>query len=116
LEWGPQLDFLQGLKEAGEDPQALRDRPKPIDSRLVFYKNAFDTLSNSRRWSWRSMGMGGGQLIPEPLTIAEVLSYCELFGYRDYSFRERLLTLVQSLDLAWREAWYKQNGDSSAES
>jgi hypothetical protein len=89
----------------------LRDRPKPIDDRLVFYKTAFDRLSNSRRWSMAGMS---GQPVPEPLTIGEVLAYCEFFGYRDYSFRERLLTLVQSLDLTWREAWHAQNSDSGS--
>ena len=70
-------------------------------------------MSSSRRWA--TVGMSG-KMIPEPLSIGEVLNYCELFGYRDYAFRERLLTLVQSLDLTWREAWYAQNSDTDAES
>jgi hypothetical protein len=89
LTWGPSLEYLQGLKEDGMDPPALKTKPT-LDARLVYFQKAFLRLSPSRRR--RSQGH------PQPLSLREYLDYFEMFYVRSTTERAYHLKMLQALD------------------
>lgn len=91
FQWGEKLDFLKTLAEQGEEPPALKDRPR-LKPWLAEYMGAFKLLSSSR-----SVGMGGVGAIP----ISEMMAYFALSEIFDPDERETYITMMQSLDSAY---------------
>lgn len=92
MTWGPQLDFLKGLKEEGLDPPALRDRPL-LDERLSFYNDIFNEISESRTYSAAGT--------PLPLPVSEINSYFEMYYIDSLAEREIIHKMVRALDRAY---------------
>ena len=88
LEWGPKLDFLKTLQEQGQEPEALKNRPR-LKPWVADHYKAFQTLSNSR-----PIGMGVVGAIP----ISEIAVYLDLFRVCDYGERETFITMMQAID------------------
>jgi hypothetical protein len=89
LTWGPQVEYLEGLKEDGLDPQALKNKPV-VTGAQHFYRDVYADLSDSRGYTQTGS--------PLPIPLSEVLSYFEMFGIRSLDHRERILYMVRAMD------------------
>lgn len=90
LQWGSQVDYLHKVEEeTGETPMALLTRPT-VENRLAYYLKAFDRCSASRQH--------GSEGQPLPISMNDVLAYCQFFAVDDLDMRERLLDHLQALD------------------
>jgi len=81
------------MKEDGEDPQALRDRPE-LDFRQAHYYSIYQACARGRPAS-----MGGSLPIP----LSEIRGYCEMFYITNLEERDRLTRYVNCLDNAYLE-------------
>lgn len=90
LQWGApeKLKFLETLQEQGQEPEALKNKPRLTPWVADYYK-AFQLLSFSR-----PVGMGGVGAIP----ISEMVAYFGLAGIHDPDERETFVTMMQALD------------------
>lgn len=92
MTWGPQVKFLEGLKEQGMDPPALRNRPV-VEGHLRYYQEVFSELTDSRGYSQSG--------VPLHIPISEYGAYCEFFGIRSITERERLFRMIRAMDRAF---------------
>lgn len=97
LEWGPSLDFLEGLREEALDagrpeeiPPALLDRPE-VPEHAAWYMGAFYALSPSRQIGWAAGG----------ILLSEMLAYCHVFGVSE---PERFVRTIQALDALYLDS------------
>lgn len=76
----------------GVKPQAIQDMPT-LARHQSFYLDIFYTLS-----SWRGY-LGTGDLAP--LTLSDVLVYCQMFDINSQDMRETLVWHIKRLDTAY---------------
>ena len=88
LQWGDKVEFLETLRKQGNDPDALKIRPR-LRPWVAEYHRAFHTLSASR-----PVGLGG----VGPIPLTELAAYLNLFGVHDYDEREAFIKMIQALD------------------
>jgi hypothetical protein len=90
----------------GEDPEMypiLVSRPELYPD-LYWVWEAFMMLSSTRQ-----QGMGG----PQPISLTELLAYCQYHAIQDSEEREEILHLVQHLDRVFL-AHYAEKSKSKA--
>lgn len=75
-------------KVSGVTPKALLDRPR-LEPHLAIYQAIYDRLSRSRQWY---------EAGPQPISVSEILAYCDGMGLHDLEFRENLIDLIQEMD------------------
>ncbi|WPZ36264.1 hypothetical protein T8K17_08950 [Thalassobaculum sp. OXR-137] len=91
FDWGDRLDFLTTLAaQTGQEPAALADRPELYED-LYEVVEAFATLSAGRTLS---MGLGGA--IANPIALAEIDAYCRLCGITDTAEFSRLIRVMDA--------------------
>ena len=88
LQWGNKLEFLETLREQGQEPEALKTKPR-LRPWLSGYYAAFNLLSSSRQ-----LGMGAVGAIP----MSEIAAYFEMFEVHDLDERETTITMIKALD------------------
>ena len=77
------------MQKDGEDVPALRDRPK-LPGRLRYYQNIFQEISDSRPYSASGT--------PLPVPMSEFKAYFEVYRIMGLDERERIISLVKSMD------------------
>lgn len=91
FDWGDRLDFLTTLAaQTGRQPAALADRPDLYED-LYEVAEAFATLSAGRTLS---LGLGGA--IANPIALAEIDAYCRLAGITDTAEFSRLIRVMDT--------------------
>lgn len=90
LQWGTpdKLKFLQTLQEQGQEPEALKAKPRLKPWAAEYYR-AFQVLSASR-----PIGMGGVGAIP----VSEMMAYFGLAEVLDPDERDTYVKMIQALD------------------
>lgn len=83
------MEILTGTK-----PEALTNMPKLL-AHQNFYLNAFYSISE-----WRGYLSTGGLA---PLTLAEVLVYCQMFKIESLELRDTLVSHIKRLDIAYMQ-------------
>lgn len=76
----------------GVKPKALQNRPV-LGVNLLYYRNIFAQLSDSRQYSQSGA--------PLPIPISEYVAYCEFFGIRALTERERFFKMVRAQDTTY---------------
>ena len=89
MTWGDSLEFLQTLKAAGKDPQALRDQPQ-LNPQQRYYQEVFKEVTESRNYTQEGM--------PLPIPNSEIQSYFETFYINSLVERERLFKMIRAQD------------------
>ncbi|WP_420562608.1 phage tail assembly chaperone [Thalassobaculum sp.] len=95
FDWGDRLDFLTTLAaQTGTEPAALSDRPELFED-LYEVAEAFAVLS-----AGRTLSLGLGAAIANPIALAEIDAYCRLVGIADTAEFSRL---IRAMDAAYLE-------------
>jgi len=108
LQWGTpeKLKFLKTLQEQGQEPEALKNKPRLKPWGADYYR-AFQTLSTSR-----PTGMGGVGAIP----LSEMMAYFALSEIRDPDERETYVKMIQALDSTYLTHMNKKSEDAASSS
>ncbi|WP_281683894.1 phage tail assembly chaperone [Thalassobaculum salexigens] len=106
FDWGDRVDFLKTLAaQSGREPAALADRPELYED-LYEVAEAFATLSASR-----SLSMGLGGAVANPIALAEIDAYCRLAGITDTA---EFCRLIRAMDGAYLERVRARRADRAA--
>lgn len=93
FDWGDRIDFLRTLADrTGIEPPALAGRPELFDD-LHPVVDAFAVLS-----AGRTLSQGPGGAAPNPIALAEIETYCRIFGIAD---QVELCRLIRAMDAAY---------------
>lgn len=76
---------------SGQEPDALANMPKLLFHQ-GYYFDIFQTLD-----LWREHTENGE---PKPLTLAQVLTYCEMFEIRSRDVRATLISHLKRMDIS----------------
>ena len=94
--------MLDVEKLTGKVPDALLTRPKLLEHQ-AFYFNIYLTLSD-----WRGY-LGTGDVAP--ITLQDILTYCQMFGLESHELRSNLLKHIKRLDTAYMLRRMEQQED-----
>lgn len=93
VDWGDRIEFLRTLAErTGIEPPALAGRPELFDD-LHPVVDAFAVLS-----AGRTLSLGPAGAVPNPISLAEIETYCRVFGIAD---QVELCRLIRAMDAAY---------------
>lgn len=93
VDWGDRIEFLRTLAERrGIEPPALAGRPELFDD-LHPVVDAFAVLS-----AGRTLSLGPAGAVPNPISLAEIETYCRVFGIAD---QVELCRLIRAMDAAY---------------
>ena len=91
FDWGDRLDFLTTLADqTGQEPAVLADRPDLYED-LYEVAEAFAALSSGRTLS---LGLGGA--VANPIALTEIEAYCRLIGITDTAEFSRLIRVMDA--------------------
>lgn len=108
FEWGDRVDFLRAVAaQSGREPAALADRPALHDD-LYETAEAFAALSAGRTLS---IGLGGA--VANPIPLAEIDAYCRLTGVADTA---EFCRLIRAMDAAYLDCVRDRRASSSPQS
>ncbi len=95
FDWGDRIGFLKTLEaRTGRAPAALTDRPELFGD-LQGVAEAFAVLS-----AGRSVSVGLGGSIVNPIALAETEAYCRIHGIADAA---EFCRLIRAMDGAYLE-------------
>ena len=88
MEWGSKMDMLLQMQEQGQEPPALRNKPKLLD-RLQWYFECFYELTGDRGYT---------QGYPLGLSTRQIYDYWSIFGL--YNFDD-FYSKLKLIDRIW---------------
>lgn len=88
MQWGGKIDMLEKMKEQGQDPPALRNRPRLLD-RLQWYFECFTDMTGDRSYT---------QGYPLRLSTSQIHAYWQIYGL--YAM-EDFIDKIKMIDSIW---------------
>lgn len=88
MEWGGKIEMLERMKEQGQDPPALKNRPQLLN-RLQWYFECFTEMTSDRSYT---------QGYPLRLSTSQIHAYWRIYGLSDM---EDFIDKIKQIDSIW---------------